>query len=186
MASGPTAERIGSMMEFLRRSLARFRLWRNSRRASPTAEANVQPVVVSGRLDIAEIVSRFIYSKSQYLKNPAKAKPTAFDPSPWNELSTAHVTGLSSVAIWELSKSALGDKPGHNKIYAHACVAVSVVTENELEAVRDNDPFERHTVVIGWPEIPDEVKRKERWLQIALKLSQSSNLEVATVPITRD
>ena len=69
------------------------------------------------------------------------AKPSAFNPWPGNELSTAHVTGMTAEAIWTLSRSALGVVPGREKIYAQASVKVATALENGLEVMRDNDPF---------------------------------------------
>lgn len=140
---------------------------------------------ISGELAATELLSRFIYSKSLYRKNPFKAKPSAFDPSPDNELSMAHVTGLTVASIWELAKSALGDQPGRDKIRAYASLAVGTAIEQELRAVRDNDPFERHTLLVGWPVFSDDEKRRKRWAEITLKLSQASELQLATPPLTK-
>jgi hypothetical protein len=45
--------------------------------------------------------------------------------------------------------------------------------------VRDDNPFERHTLVLGWPELVDANARKEAWKAICLQLSQSEMVTLA-------
>ncbi len=59
-------------------------------------------------------------------------------------------------------------------MYARGDVNTSELVRHDLKAIRDDDPFERHTVIIGWPAIDDLAERKERWLEIALHLSQAA------------
>jgi hypothetical protein len=139
-------------------------------------------------LGAAETVARLLYSKNHYSRKRNRPKPTAFDPSPYNELSTIHVTGLEEEQIWDVSVNALGDQRGRGMIYGRADVPVQELHMHRLHAVRDDDPFDRHTLVLGWPEIEIPDQRKERWLEICLALSQAESvkLSIPATPITRD
>jgi hypothetical protein len=57
----------------------------------------------------------------------------------------------------------------------------------KLRAVRDDDPFARHTLVLGWPDVDDPNQRKEQWKEICLALSQSLHvaLVIPPAPIVR-
>lgn len=135
-------------------------------------------------LDGDERLTRFLYSRSQYSPKADKPKPSAFNQAPYDELSTAHITGLTDEAVWELSKSALGSHTGRDKIYARGDLEVAEVLKQRLKAIRDDEPFARHAVIVGWPQLSDAAERKERWLQIALDLSQAATLNVRATPVT--
>jgi hypothetical protein len=129
-----------------------------------------------------DVVARLLYSRNHYSSQRNKLKPAAFDPSPYNELSTVHVTGLSDVEIWDVAVNALGDQRGRNTIYARADVPVEQLHAQDLRAVRDDDPFIRHTLVLGWPELEDPAQRKERWVEICLALSQGEGVTLVIPP----
>jgi hypothetical protein len=139
------------------------------------------------RLSDDETVARLLYSKSHFSRPANRPKPAAFDPSPHRELSTLHITGMTDAAVWGYSVVALGDQLGRRTIYARVDVGVIALSAQNLTAVRDDDPFERHTSVHGWPERDDEDEKKAVWKEICLQLSQShsAQLVVPTEPITR-
>lgn len=134
-----------------------------------------------------DLVARLLYTKNHFSRQRNRPKPAAFDPSPYNELSTIHVTGLDHAAVWEIGVNTLTDQPGRDRIYARADVPVSELTELKLRAVRDDDPFMRHTLVLGWPDVEDPNERKEQWKEICLALSQSLQvaLVIPSAPIVR-
>src|ERR1017187_6914604 len=74
----------------------------------------------SRELDASELVARFIHSKSQLSKSHGKPKRTAFDPSPHNELSVVHSTGLPDRDLWQIGRQTLVDQPGRDKIHGRA------------------------------------------------------------------
>ena len=170
-------------MAFLQPLLTRFGGWlanRARRRTSRAAEMSVP-------LPDQDTVTRLLYTKSHFSRQTNRPKPAAFDPSPHTELSTMHITGMTSDAVWRHSEHALGDQPGRQAILSRADVPVALLTAEKLRAVRDDDPFERHTLVLGWPEIEDANERKAAWKQICLHLSQSDavRLVLPSAPVRR-
>lgn len=138
-------------------------------------------------LQSSEVVSRLLYTKSHFSRPRNRPKPAAFDPSPYNELSTIHTTGLSHEAIWGIAANTLGDQPGRDQIHARADVPVDELLDRNLKAIRDDNPFARHALVLGWPQPGDPNQRKEQWKEICLALSQSPRVElvIPLVPIAR-
>jgi hypothetical protein len=109
----------------------------------------------------------------------SRPKPTAFDPSPHNELSVAHSTGLTDEEIWEIGSHTLGTEPGRTTIYGRADVPVQALIEQLLRAVRDDNPFQRHTSVLGWPSPNDPNEAKQLRKLICLELSQHPEVTLA-------
>lgn len=126
-----------------------------------------------------ELVTRFIYSKSQIRKEKARPKPAAFNPSPHNELSVVHSSGLSKHEIWELGKLTRGTEPGRSEIFCKIDAPVQTFNDVELRALRDDKPFIRHTSIIDWPIGSDANDAKALWKEICLKLSQDPRVSVA-------
>jgi hypothetical protein len=133
-----------------------------------------------------EVVARFIYSRRNLSNSTLRPKPTAFDPSPYHELSVAHSTGLTDEQIWEIGSRTLGTQPGRTTIHGRADVTVRALIEQQLRALRDDDRFARHTSVVGWPSSADPDQDKQRRKQICLELSQHPDviLAVPVIPIT--
>jgi hypothetical protein len=99
------------------------------------------------------------------------------------KLSGIHVTDLADATIWEIAeKNTMRDEPGRDTIYARADVPVEQFRKQKLRAIRDDQPFERHTSVLGWPAITDTNERKERWKEICLGLSESPEVELVIPP----
>lgn len=136
-----------------------------------------------GRLTAAELVTRFIYTKNNIANknNPAayRPKPNVFQPPPDLELSTAHVTQLVDNEIWSVARLTLTAK--RRKIYARADLKVADYEKSKLLATRDNDPFERHTVVTGWPNPPDADDRKSQILATCLDLCHADSLNMVVL-----
>jgi hypothetical protein len=102
------------------------------------------------------------------------------------ELSVVHSTGLSHEALWQTGQETVGNSPGRNKIHGRADVPVSSFLDVSLRAVRDDQPFSRHTSIVGWPIESDENGTKAHWKEICLKLSldERINLVLATASAT--
>jgi hypothetical protein len=96
------------------------------------------------------------------------------------ELSTVHVSGLSSGEIWEIGKQTLGKEPGRRTIYCRADVPVLSLFDVKLRALRDDQPFPRHTAVIDWPLGSDPSETKAMWKQICLELSEDPRVALLT------
>ena len=158
-------------MKFLRTFSTRLGSW----------FAMLSAVNAGGRGDLGprETVSRFIYTEKNIKKSEKRPRPNAFEPPPEDrQLSTAHSTDLSNDSVWLLARKTLG--PNRRKVFARADLLVQDLIEQSLRAIRDDDPFERHTVVIGWPDSPDADERKAKTKEICLALchAPSTNLEL--------
>jgi hypothetical protein len=138
-------------------------------------------------LGAGELVTRVLYAKSQFNRARMRPKPSAFDPTPYTELSVVHITGLANVTVWGLAKKTLGNQPGRDKIHARADLPVKELLEQNLRAILDDNPFKRHTSVVGWPDIAEANERKARWKEICLALSESPDvtLVIPSTPIPR-
>lgn len=73
--------------------------------------------------------------------------------------------------MWRIGVLTLTTAQGRNKIHGRADVPVYAFTEKRLHVVRDDNPFERHTSVTGWPQTIDDDETKQQWKQICLELS---------------
>jgi hypothetical protein len=181
------------MMAFLHRLLTRSGDWfarqfkriRASKSRAATSSGSGAPA--PQELSPGEVVTRLLYTKRHFSRVTKRPHPAAFDPSPYKELSAIHITGLSHAVVWEVAALALGDKPGRDRIYARADVPVDELVDQGLRAVRDDDPFARHTSVLGWPDLADLDQRKEQWKEICLALSQCRRVElvIPQSPIVR-
>jgi hypothetical protein len=166
-------------MRFLRQLLLRCANWFRRSGGRGAASRRSPTVIVPYTLAPADRVSRFIYSRSKIRKTALRPKPSAFDPSPYMELSTVHISGLSSDSVWAIGKQTLGNQPGRDKIHARADIPVESLIDVKLRALRDDRPFERHTSVIDWPIGSDGNEAKALWLEICLKLSEDARINLA-------
>jgi hypothetical protein len=150
--------------------LARWRSWcATLKRAKPATPGHLGP---------QEMVSRFIYTKKN-ITAEKRPRPNAFEPPPDDrQLSTAHCTDLPADSIWLLARKTLG--PNRRKVFARADLLVRDLIGQRLCAIRDDDPFDRHTIVVGWPDFPDADERKAKTKEICLALchAPSMNLEL--------
>src|SRR5579862_1085994 len=164
-------ERSGSMMKFLRTFSARLRSW----------SVILKPAKASpGDLGPREMVSRFIYTKKN-ITSEKKPRPNAFEPPPKDrELSTAHSTNLSNDHIWLLALRTLG--PNRRKVFARADLLVQDLIDQSLRAIRDDDPFDRHTIVVGWPDSRDTDERKAKTKEICLALCHAPSMSLEFPP----
>jgi hypothetical protein len=137
-------------------------------------------------LDANEWVSRFLYATRHYSVQKGRPKPGAFDPPPDGELSTAHTTDLPDSEIWAISRLTLGTQPGRSRVYARVEIPVAELLKRNLFARRDDDPFPRHTTVVGWSQADDENDRKAKIKEVCVSLSACPEvmLVIAAQPIT--
>lgn len=108
----------------------------------------------------------------------ARPKPGAFSPSPHDELSVVHSTGLGDGDVWKIGALTLGTEPPRDKIHGRADIPVKTLVERKLRAIRDDNPFTRHTSVVGWPDSADLDERKQERKQICLELSQDLRVKL--------
>src|ERR1035438_10509505 len=114
-------------------------------------------------LPVSELVARFIYSERRMNKLHARPTPDAFYPPPDDELSVVHSTGLADCDVWEIGRRhTLGTQSVRDKICGRADVPVKAVVDRKLRARLDDNPFKRHTSVIGWPKSSDPDERKQQ------------------------
>jgi hypothetical protein len=170
-------------MGFLRRLLRLCGNWL----LKPAHEAEQCSPALPVVLGPGELLARFLHHKRHFSIQKMLPKPGAFDPSPYSELSTAHITGLLDASVWSVAREALGDDPDRGEICARVDFPVSELIENRLRAERDDEPFVRHTLVLGWPAMDDPDQKKKAWKEICLKLSQSPRVKlvIATHPVRR-
>lgn len=163
--------------------------WPGAQLRSRPAERKVESsLAVPYELSAAELVARFIYSERRINKRLAKPTPDAFYPPPDNELSVVHSTGLPDRDVWAIGRMhTLGTQSGRDAIHGRADVPVNALIERRLRAIRDDNPFERHTKVVGWPEPSNPDERKQQRKLICLELSQdlSVKLIIPDSPIIR-
>jgi hypothetical protein len=117
-----------------------------------------------------------------------RPKPEAFYPPQDNQLSVVHSTGLLDNEVWEIGRlHALGTQAGRDKIHGRADVPVLALVEKSLRAIRDDNPFQRHTSVVGWPDPNNPDERKQQLIGICLELSQDQDvrLVIPVSPIAR-
>lgn len=112
----------------------------------------------------------------------SRPKPAAFDPSPHDELSVVHSTGLTNDEVWKIGSRTLGTEPGRTTIHGRADATVRALMEKKLRALRDDNPFDRHTSVLGWPSSTDPNETKQLRKQICLELSQHPEVTLAIPP----
>jgi hypothetical protein len=121
-------------------------------------------------------------------KTIGRIKTSAFDPSPYDELSVVHSTGLSDAEVWNIGSFTLGSEKGRRTIYGRANIPVRALAEQALKAMLDNKTFPRHTSVVGWPKSSNGNEQKELRKAICLELSQNPAIKLATpeIPIARN
>jgi len=107
-----------------------------------------------------------------------RPKPAAFDPPPNKSLSVVHATGLQEQEVWEIGKLTLGTQPGRDKIHGRADLPVKALVKRKLRAFLDDNPFKRHTSVVGWPKPEDADERKQQRKQICLELSLDPDVKL--------
>ena len=141
--------------------------------------------MVPYQLASSEKVARFLHTRRHFIKG--RVNPSAFHPPPDLELSVTHTTDLQDDQIWEVALSTLSNAPGRETVYARADVPVETLESLNLIAVRDDDPFERHTCVKGWPKEEDPNQQKQKLKLICLEISQSPHvtLMLPAEPITK-
>lgn len=137
---------------------------------------NPADAAARGELGPQEMVSRFIYTEKNIKTSERRPRPNAFKPPPDRQLSTAHCTSLTNEDIWLLARKTLG--PNRRKVYARADLMVRDLIEHRLCAIRDDDPFERHAIVIGWPDSGDADEEKSKTNEICLALCHAPSMSL--------
>ncbi len=99
-------------------------------------------------VDGDELLARFILSESEIRKSDSTARPAAFTPYKWVELSVTRHRNLSDAEIWEEGRE-VAKKRGKTLV-GRADVKASVVRHQALDAVPDEPP-RNHANIIGWP-----------------------------------
>jgi hypothetical protein len=120
-----------------------------------------------------------LFGDRHYSSKNRLVKPGAFDPAPYTELSVGHTTALTVAEIWALGETVL-IHTGLPKLYARADIDVAHLAERKLKAIRDDQDYERHTNVIGWPDVEDPDLRKRVWKNIATSLADNATLALPT------
>ena len=90
----------------------------------------------------------------------------------------AHSSGLSDLEIWDVGKHTLRHEPGRSNIHGRADAPVQSFLDFKLRALRDDNPFARHTSIKDWPLGADDNDKKERWKLICLELSEDSRIDL--------
>lgn len=166
-------------MRFLRQSFLRCVSWIRRERQALVARENPEELPVARELGPPEVVTRFICSDRHIRRTQSRPKPGVFNPSPYIELSVVHSSGLSDQEVWELGKQTLGSEPGRDKICGRADVPVQSLLDVKLRALRDDNPFKRHTSILDWPLGFDANETKAFWKQICLELSEDIRVSLA-------
>jgi len=174
-------------MRFLRRLLSHCVSWLQRKWPKSHGRGNPEQLPIARVLAAGELVTRFICSERQIRKASVRPKPGVFNPSPYIELSVAHSSGLSDSEIWEVGRQTLSGEAGRDHIYGRADVPVFSLADVKLRALRDDNPFVRHTSVVDWPIGSDGNETKALWKQITLELSEDLRVSLAlpAMPVSR-
>jgi hypothetical protein len=171
-------------MRFLKALFSRWANWLGQLLRGQLAEHKDKTPVATRELTSSELVARFIYSQRQMIKSQGRPKPAVFEPPKDDKLSVVHSTGLSDSEVWDIGRlHALVNQPGRDKICGRADLPVKVLIDRKLRAIRDDNPFQRHTSVIGWPESTDPDLRKQERVGICLELSQDPDVRLV-IPVS--
>ena len=117
----------------------------------------------------SEILTRYIFNRSQYSAEKQRVKYSAFMPPSNRRLSVFHISNLGENEIW-----AIGDMAGMNReipVLARADIEGLLVAGIGL-AIETDEITPRHANIIGWPEEFSEVKLK------AIELSEKARLRI--------
>ena len=152
-------------------------VWRGYYKEADTQVAPFEQLrSVPVQLADAERVSRFLFSrKNDFSPSRKLVKPSAFDPYPYNELSVAHSTGLTEAEVWAVGEL-VREACGRPVVYACADIDVAHISEQKLRAMRDDQPFQRHTNVLGWPSLENKDDQKRLCKGIATQLASRASL----------
>lgn len=156
----------------------RFVNWLLRKVHRPPSRVRPSGLAMPFELASDQSVSRFILTESKIRKSTRRPKPSAFDPSPYHELSVVHSSELSEPEIWQLGNHIRGAKPGRTSIFCRVDAPVEAFNDVKLRALRDDNPFERHTSVVDWPLGSDGNDTKALWKAICLDLSEDSRISV--------
>lgn len=118
-------------------------------------------------------VARFLFHRDHYAPSKAIARPRAFLPGPDGKTSVAEITNMSAEAVMALS--VVVGRLRRRDAKAHAELDVSAVESAGLTFVRDDNPFERHGNLTGWPQDPGPIDKARR-KHVAQTLSSASVL----------
>lgn len=118
----------------------------------------------------SEILSRFIFSDSQFRRGRGEVKPGAFLPSSKSlETSVFRAAGLNRNEI-EAAGAVVGE-PSGRALKAWGDVLAGAVFAVGLNVRPDNAP-ERHAAIIGWPD------QKDEQLSLAQRLAEAATLQL--------
>jgi len=128
-----------------------------------------------GSSDRAVDLARYLFQSGHFSARNARVKPAGFNPGRRGELSVADVEGLSDPDRWEIGATVaeLQGRP----VKARADFSDSVLTDLPLSFLRDDDPFDRHGNITGWPTGKDDEARLRR-KELAVVLAAGSTLEL--------
>lgn len=130
--------------------------------ASSTATKNV---------DDSERISRFLLSKRWFSKEKQSVKFNAFMPPKNLELSVACTESMQEEAVWSIGRKVVTLHPGDVTLYGRADFGAKTIREQDLQIKRDDQPFEGHANVFGWPANDESAQQMK-----ALELAASSKL----------
>jgi len=114
------------------------------------------------------MLGRFLTSRTHF--SNSDVKPAAFSPPPDLKLSVVRIDSLTLREIWNIGQTQVIDKlPPGRTLYGMGKLKVSDVQSQNLTVDPDNNPFYRHSSIIGWPE-------KAKWISITQQLAAVSEL----------
>jgi hypothetical protein len=105
--------------------------------------------------NLNEILARFLLSKTQYYRQRARAKPSAFLPHN-GATSVFKVSSLSEDDIWRIGRDIVV-KARDRRVHGRADLESTAVGANGLTIDNDDDP-PGHANIVGWPS--DKAKQK--------------------------
>ena len=131
----------------------------------------IRKPVVTDNVDPSERITRYLLSKSEFVKTKGKVKHNAFMPPPTGKKSVYRTSGLTENEIWNIGKQFVA-KPRNKTLRARGDIAASDIQERGLQIIPDKTPHPKHADIVGWP------SEKHDQLMIAKILESKASLHL--------
>jgi len=119
-----------------------------------------------------ELLTRFIYSSTDFAITKRVVKPRAFLPESNGETSVFRISNVSNEAIWAIGNSI---RTVRSKARGDITCALPKNLGLKVKSAPEKDN-PRHAVIEGWPEHANDKLRKDERLMLATLLSKEAVL----------
>ncbi|MBM3264047.1 MAG: hypothetical protein FJY97_11565 [candidate division Zixibacteria bacterium] len=116
-------------------------------------------------VDSTEQLARFVFFH-RYVRADGMVRADAFIPHPYSDLSVTRHLALTEDEIWEMGKSARGNR--EVVLQGRADISAQVVISQSL-VITPDEPPRNHAVITGWPPDKPAQKIKAQLLSVAAR-----------------